>query len=264
MSKKAPSYSPINALLRGLEILTEVGNIGMASVAELHRRTGVAKPTIVRNLETLEFAGYVCRDGVTGLYSLTARVLSLSAGYDHCRRLVELASPILRAFRERMPWPSDLALFDQDAMVILETNRDPGRLALNRSVGTRLSMTHSALGRAYLAFSSDEIRHTVLDGLSDRLCDDQGVLLAQLDQFRAQGFAENDQSLSTATRGIGVPIMVDGSVEACVNTIVLAEALSMEQVIERCAAPLQAVAEEISDALRADRTSPQAAHSEAI
>lgn len=249
------SYPPINALLRGLDVLAHVSALGTASIRELHARTSISKPTIVRNLETLEHAGYVTRNPDTGLYSLTARVLGLSAGYNHHNRLVELATPVLDAFRKVMPWPSDLALFDRDAMVIIQSNRDPGALALNRTVGTRLSITKSALGRAYLAFCDPKLKDIVLDRCLDPHSDGvaaRNTLEQELARYRVQGFSENDQSLSKDTRGVGVPILVNGKIEACINTIVLVEALSMKDVIRRCVPLLIETAEKISDALQED------------
>ncbi len=258
--KKARNYPPINALLRGLEVLTSVGTLGTASVGAIHKLTNITKPTIVRNLETLEYAGYIARDETTGLYSLTARILSLSSGYDRGRRIVELASPFMNAFRASMPWPSDLALFDGDAMVILETNRNPGTLALNRQVGARLPLLTSALGRAYLAFCSDRQRASALDRFFSEKPDSSGERASMeqlLARYRKQGFSENNQSLSAGSRGVAVPVIVDGSVEVCVNAIVLSEAMTMVEVINRCVPPLKAVAAEISNALMIDRNKPE-------
>lgn len=249
------SYPPINALLRGLELLSHISALRAASVRELHARTGISKPTIIRNLETLEYAGYVAKSAEDGSYSLTARTLSLSSGYQHHNRIVDLSLPILSEFRKSMPWPSDLALFDGEAMVIVETNRNPGTLALNRQAGTRLSVTDSALGRAFLAFCDPQLRTTVL-GKSFADAEKQTQCERELERYREQGFSENDQSLSEQTRGVGVPIIVGDNVEACINTIVLSEAMSMRDVIKRCVPPLQKVAKEIAEALKDDKGHP--------
>lgn len=253
---KTKSYPPINALVRGLTLLEEINRLGAPTVGDLHERSGISKSTIVRNLETLEHLGFVARDRDGDGYVVTARVLSLSSGYDRGKRLVQLATPVLNEFRTAMPWPSDLAVFDGEAMVILETSRNPGTLALNRPVGTRLPVTSSALGRAYLAHTDKAERDAILAKAFDA-SDDQRqhrlALEAELSRYRQQGFSENDQSLSKNTRGIGVPIIVGGEVAACINTIVLSEALSMEEVVERCVSPLQSVAKKIEASLAADR-----------
>ena len=230
----------------------EINARGAATVGELHKSTGISKPTIVRNLETLEGAGFIARDSISDRYVATARVLSLSSGYDRDRRLVDIATPILNTFRQTMPWPSDLAVFDGEAMVILETSRNLGTLALNRPVGARLPVTKSALGRAFLAFTTEREREAVLDAWFDQPNADDDArdrFNERLERYRKQGFAENDQTLSKNTRGVGVPIMAQGVVVACVNTIVLAEAMSMSDVRKRCVPQLQSVAKQIEAAL---------------
>ena len=253
--EKKKSYPPINALVRGLDLLAEINRLGIATVGDLHECSGISKSTIVRNLETLEHTGFVARDTRREGYVVTAKVLSLSAGFNHGQRLIELATPILNEFRTTMPWPSDLAVFDGEAMVILETSRNPGTLALNRPVGTRLSITDSALGRAYLANTDAKERDAILDKVfadSKTGKQDRSKLLSELQFYKDKGYSVNDQSLSKNTRGVGVPIFVQSKVVACINTIVLSEAMSMEEVIQRCVSPLQEVAKKIEHVLGLD------------
>lgn len=255
--EKKKSYPPINALVRGLNLLSDINRLGVATVGKLHECSGVSKSTIVRNLETFEHAGFVARDTKGDGYVVTAKVLTLSSGYNISQRLVQLAAPILDDFRAIMPWPNDLAVFDGDGMIIIETSRNPGPLALIRPVGTRLPVTKSALGRAYLSnISADQCR-AILDknfdptetDLKDRL-----NFEAELGVYKKQGYAINDQSLSTHTRGVAVPIFEQENTVACINTIVLSEAMSMDEVIGRCVTPLQKVARKIEALLEADRS----------
>ena len=55
------SFVPVQSVLRALDLLAEVNRTSLATVGDLHRRTGLPKPTIVRLLETLMAAGYVVR-----------------------------------------------------------------------------------------------------------------------------------------------------------------------------------------------------------
>ena len=77
-----PSFKPVIALSRGLDILRVVNEERQASVGSLHKATGLDKATIVRMLETLEHEGYVLRDVDRAVYAPTGRALLLSQGYD--------------------------------------------------------------------------------------------------------------------------------------------------------------------------------------
>ena len=66
------SYKPVNALLRGLDILTTVNRCGgTASVGEIYQQTSIDKSTIVRMLETLIHAGFIARDTDRRVYEVT-------------------------------------------------------------------------------------------------------------------------------------------------------------------------------------------------
>ena len=90
------SYDPVIALTRGLEVLKSLNELGPASVGELHQATSIAKPTIVRMLETLVHAGYVHFLPQERQYQVTARVLLLSNGYELQHQLIRLARPLTR------------------------------------------------------------------------------------------------------------------------------------------------------------------------
>ena len=80
-----PSFRPVVALARGIEILRLVNDQRVSTVGSLHKATGLDKATIVRMLETLEHEGYVLRDAESATYAPTGRSLLLehvSAGLN--------------------------------------------------------------------------------------------------------------------------------------------------------------------------------------
>src|SRR5690606_30801062 len=81
------SFPPVGAVQRGLEILRSVSRRQIATVTEIHRDTGVPKPTIVRMLETLIHDGYVLRDRMCGGYRITRKTGELHSGYAGISRL---------------------------------------------------------------------------------------------------------------------------------------------------------------------------------
>jgi len=113
-----PSFKPVIALTRGLEILRVVNQERHATIKAIHAQTRLDKATIVRMLETLEHEGYIMRDPDQAVYSPTGRTLVLSQGYDHHLWIGRIAEPIMNSFRTRIGWPSDVAIFDRDAGII--------------------------------------------------------------------------------------------------------------------------------------------------
>lgn len=256
-----PSFKPVIALTRGLEVLRVVNELRDASVAALHKRTGLDKATIVRMLETLEHEGYVTRNASSTGYVATGRTLQLSNGYDRHHRIGLLAEPILAEFRHAIGWPSDVALFDHDAMIVVQTSRETGPLFFNRRPGFRAPVLETSIGRAYLAFCDPEERERIVERLRAKpdprnaLAHDPRTLDALLAAVRARGFACMDDSYSEREYAgqlwaMAVPVHDEGGVHAALNIMMLRSAVTPEMAEERFLEPLKDTARHLASALR--------------
>jgi IclR family mhp operon transcriptional activator len=243
----------VNALHRGLAILRAI-NDGHAQVREISAATKLPKSTIARMLETLVAGGYAVQDDQKG-YHVTARVMTLSRGYNAHEFLLKAAQPVLEGLRKHQIWPSDLAVFDQDAMVILDTGRDPGTLSLNRTVGSRLPVLVTSLGRAFLGFSDDELVDRTLSRLAqssnpfDAPAKSVAAMRRVLAQVRRQGYATGDREYQRTTRTLAVPILVNSAPVASLNIMVVPSAMRMEQLVKTLLPALSAAAKSIGSAL---------------
>lgn len=255
-----PSYKPVIALARGLEILRAINEERQATVRSLHKSTGLDKATIVRMLETLEHEGYVMRDAERAIYAPTGGCLLLSQGYDQHLWVGTVAEPILQEFRKEIGWPSDLALFDGDAMIVAQTTRDAGSLMVSRKPGYRYPILATSAGRAYLAFCSEEERIRIIESLA-KVPGDWNALAKQpkklrqiLTETRERGYALSDdkytgQVFEGKVWAIAVPIKNEQRIFASINLIMLRSAVTREEGIRKFLAPLQRVAAQIADAL---------------
>lgn len=248
------SYKPVVAALRVLDVLAALNRPGVAAtVAGIHGATGIDKATVVRMLETLIHAGYVLRDPDQAVYRPTGKTLSLATGYDRHKVVGAIVSDDLAGFRQRIGWPSDVALFDHDAMLVVTSSRPPEPLSFIRASGFRAPVLVTSLGLAWLAHCSEAERAAfVVRAAADPaphndLARDPQALQARLQTVQAQGYATMDPSYSRANyegrfSSIGVPVMAGGRVFGAVNVIHLLSALGPEEARDRLLAPLQEVA----------------------
>lgn len=255
-----PSYEPVAALLRGLDVLRAVNRLPEATVKDIHRETGLNQPTIVRMLETLIHAGFVTRHPQAPAYLPTGRTLELSSGYELQREVGLAATPVMTALRRSIGWPSDVAVFDGDAMVVVHTSRgEGGRFLFERRPGFRAPILATSLGLAFLAFCGEADRARALD-LARRsqepwndLARDPAALAAQLTKIRAQGYAGMNEAYSSRDYGglasaIGVPVLVQGVAVAALNLMYLRDAIDQQGVVERLLPVLQQAARELGEA----------------
>ncbi len=248
------SYKPVTAALRVLDVLAAVNRLGRrASVGEIHRRTGIDKATVVRMLETLAHAGYLVREGDETIYQVTGKTLSLSTGFDRHTAFATLIAPLMSDFRALVGWPSDVALFDVDAMLVVKSSREGEPFSFNRAPGFRAPMLGTSLGLAYLAFCPEAEREEVLNRATGDtapwadLAHDPPRLAAMLETIRARGYATMDEAYSRLEyedriASIGVPVMTADTLFATLNVIYLKTALSAEAACASLLAPLRDVA----------------------
>ena len=76
------AFEPVTSVLRAFEVLRIINERDQATVTEIHRVSGLPKPTILRMIETLIAAGYVVRENDRPAY--VARLHCRSAGHDAC------------------------------------------------------------------------------------------------------------------------------------------------------------------------------------
>ncbi|MGY4801483.1 IclR family transcriptional regulator domain-containing protein [Teichococcus aerofrigidensis] len=256
-----PSYDPVTALLRGLDVLRLVNRLPRATVREIHQATGLSQPTVVRMLETLIHAGFVTRQPGQPFYLPTGRTLELSAGYEMQREVGIAATPTMTALRQRIGWPSDIAVFDGDAMVVVHTSRDEGgRFLFQRRPGFRAPILATSLGLAFLAHCGPAERERALDLAArsrepwDAVARQPEALAALLRDIRRRGYAVMNEAYSRRDYGglacsIGVPVLVREEAVAALNLMYLREAIDETTVVARLLPALRQAAGELGGML---------------
>ena len=272
--RPAPSPAPetaragksrlVRGLFRGLAVLRALNERNYASALQLSRATGLPRPTVYRLLDTLIAAGYVTHGPRPDIYRLTIAVRALSDGFDDEAWMTEIAAPIIAELGQAIVWPTDIATFDRDAMVVRETTHAASPLSINREkAGFRPPVLLSSLGLVYLAHVSDTERETILRNLaaSDRpdaaLARNRRAVNSLLAEVRKRGYGFREGGISLKTGSIAVPVMWQGRPIACINIHYILSAMTMAQVVERYLPLMRGAATRIEEAL-ADQGGPDA------
>lgn len=259
-----PSYVPVRAIQRGLTVLRTISEYGPVTIAELVSRCRFPQPTVVRLLETLIAEGYVYRQAGKSTYLVTGRTLVLSRGFDSNSRLLQIAGPIIDQMHIQIGWPSNLAVFDRDAMVILYSNRASLGLSLPGRTGARIPLTATGVGLVTLAFLPEEERKAALSRareMGGRWDSDPRIasrLTARLTQIRREGHAFADEEYLEAVYqsriwAAAVPILTkDGKILAAISSLVLTVAGERRRLLLTILPNLRKAAVGIRDLLIAD------------
>ncbi|MFP3552276.1 IclR family transcriptional regulator [Paraburkholderia sp. SIMBA_049] len=152
------------ALARGLEVLRcfepRERYLGLS---ELARRTSLPKATVARLAGTLAKLGYLRYWESLGKYSLGTGVLSL--GYSMLSNLDirDVARPLMQELAEYARASIAVGVRDRLSVVYVEWVRSSAPITVMRSVGVRLPLATTSMGRAYLAAASEDERNEVLE-----------------------------------------------------------------------------------------------------
>lgn len=216
-----PSFNPIRSVERTIAVLRAMNAETISRITELQARTGLPSATVVRIVETLESLGYVQNHGRRVGYTLTERVLELSAGYHGLPLFLERAKGVLLGLTEDIRWPASLATLDGTAMVVRLSTIPESPLAHTQStLQKRLDLLTRAHGRAYLAHCREEERASLYARLS------QGGFISltpeQIDarmrpifaQVRHLGYAERDHDIDPQTTTLAMPVQIEGRLVA--------------------------------------------------
>ena len=250
------SFNPVTAVKRGLSVLVVVNRLQRAKVADIRAETGLDKATIIRMLETLIHAGYVVKDLKEAIYFPSARTMQLSCGFNLPQRMSETAGPVHSEFHRTVGWPSDLAIRDGDAMVMIHSSNEDGVLHFNRPAGFRAPILMTCLGRAYLAWCNDEEQECIMStlaripGADTELAREPAKLRALLAKIRSQGYAVNDRGYGERMQhnlwALGVPIKDENYIYASLGLIVPSDLFTRKAGIHKYLVTMQRTAERLA------------------
>jgi IclR family mhp operon transcriptional activator len=256
---KRPSGS-IQAVSRALNLLVHLNSRPLLSIAELHRATGMPKPTIVRMLKTLIDEGYVVKDPREWGYRVTAKVRDLGRGFHGDPLVIEAGKPWAMDLTRRTGLPSAISMYDGDSMVVrFSTIRDSAVSPWTSNLNKRLSFFAHAQGRAYLSYCSAEERRAIMSMIGRH--EESGGVVYSGDELSIQsmiratrrvGYAEPDLNLKDIGRGsaIAVPIIVDDHAIATLALFYFRSVITRDEITASFVPMLQEAAANIALTVR--------------
>ncbi|WP_084697810.1 DNA-binding transcriptional regulator [Muricoccus aerilatus] len=248
------SDPPVQSVLRALSVLKELNRQRSTTVEELHRRTGLPKPTIMRLLGTLIVAGLVMK-GSRGLgYHVTSDVLSLSAGYHGGPLVAEAGRPWAADLTRRLRWPAAIAVLDGARMAIsVSTIADSAVSPFHSTVGSHLSLVTRALGRAYIGWCPDTERRILVRMLAasadpeDNPPTLERTIRGIVGSVRQQGYALRDPRVEPRSSDtVAVPILLGGAVAGTIGLSYFRSAVNHRALTEELVPALKEASREIT------------------
>lgn len=206
----------VTALARGLDILRcFTANDPSLSNQEIAERARLPKPTVSRLTHTLLELGYLTYSRRSGAYQLGPGVLALGYAAIAGLEIRERARQAMAELAAQENVTVALGARDRLNVVYLDVRTGEQTITLSRTVGSRLPLGLTAMGRAILAALDEEERQYLLRAIHEHepqnaATVEQGLTRAR-EEIRAQGFCTSFGDWMPDVNAVAVPILsLDG------------------------------------------------------
>jgi len=183
-------------------------------LSDLAVRTGLSASTVHRLLATLESRRFVQFDRAESKWHVGVRSFTVGASFARRRNFSAQAIPYLRKLRDLTRETANLAVVDDEFIIVLTRMESREIMRSLTQVGGRVAMVTSGVGKAVLATYSDEdvgavIRHHGMPRLTEKSIIRPGDLFKELGKIRKQGYALDDEEACMGLRCIAAVVYND-------------------------------------------------------
>ena len=183
-------------------------------LSDLAIRTGLSTSTVHRLLGTLENRRFVQFDRTGSKWHVGARCFTVGATFARRRNFSAQAVPYLRKLRDLTRETANLAVVDDEFIIVLTRMESREIMRSLTKVGGRVAMVASGVGKAVLATYSNEdvsaiIHHHGMPRLTEKSIVRPGDLFKELEKIRRQGFAIDDEEACMGLRCIAAVVYND-------------------------------------------------------
>src|SRR6202158_1646540 len=180
-------------------------------LSDLSVRTGLSTSTVHRLLATLERRRFVQFDRYGSKWHIGAQSFAVGATFARRRNFVAQAMPYLRKLRDQTRETANLAVVDDEFIIVLNRMESREIMPWFPKVGGRVAMVASGVGKAVLATYSDEdvnaiIRRQGMPRLTEKSIVRPGELFRELQAIRRQGYAVDDEEARMGLRCVAAVV----------------------------------------------------------
>ncbi|WP_428717743.1 IclR family transcriptional regulator [Undibacterium curvum] len=206
----------IAASERVLQVLTCIARQGQpVPVRELVSLTGLPQSTLYRHLLVLKKWGWVQEHANSGLYEPGPLAVQLAHGFDQHSWLMQAASQEIGQLVQRSGESVGLLCYLHGQVVCLDMQESQQALRCSFAKGRAHGTVRGASAKALLAFSSAELRQSLLDqnflGQQNQhdqhnRRDQREVLELELAEINRRGYATSENEVDQGVWGVSAPV----------------------------------------------------------
>jgi IclR family acetate operon transcriptional repressor len=185
-------------------------------LSDLAVRTGLSTSTVHRLLATLEKRRFVQFDRDESKWHVGAQSFAVGATFTRRRNFVAQAMPFLRKLRDLTRETANLAVVDDQSIIVLTRMESREIMRSLTKLGGRVAMVASGVGKAVLATYSDKDVNAIIcrqgmPRLTEKSIVRPSELFRELEAIRRQGYAVDDEEARIGLRCVAAVVYNDCS-----------------------------------------------------
>ncbi len=210
MPARGKQYFFISSLGKGLQILELLAEKHALTVSEAARHLDTNRAGSHRFLATLRELGYVEKDEEER-YRLTFRLVELGMKVVNRHEILRIARPYLLELSGAFNETVNLGHFDRGDVLHLDKIDSKEILRMDSEIGSRAPAYCTALGKAVLAFLTEEeladyLKNVKLKPHGPNTITSRRRLRSEIEQIRNRGYAVDDEELAAGLRCVSAPV----------------------------------------------------------
>lgn len=177
---------------------------------EVSSLLGFAPSSTLALLQTMEENGYLLVDEQKRYY-LGGRLMSLGALAASRIDLNKIGTPYLLKLMQTVEETCFLGVLSGDEIIYIAKENCERTITTNASIGSRKPVYCTGLGKAFLTFLPEKESTEIIDRIelkpfTEHTITDKAKLKEEIAEYRAQGYAVDDQEIEQGLWCMAVPI----------------------------------------------------------
>ncbi|HHX87485.1 MAG TPA: IclR family transcriptional regulator [Firmicutes bacterium] len=222
--RKSPKVQSVD---RALDILTLFIEEPQLGVTEIGNIVGLDKSVVYRLVITLEKHGFLKQNPGNRKYELGPRAYEIGSVYltrnNTINLLLQNAYPVLTLLMEETGCTTQVGIVEPENfdVLIVASVESSSIVKISASLGDRIPLHASVVGKCYLAYSEpeylDKVFESPLLALTPKTIIDKYRYMVEIEQVRKVGYAYHDEEWSQGVTAIAAPIF--NMLSSCIGAI---------------------------------------------
>lgn len=206
---KSPNM--VSAVEKAMDILLVLQSESQKSIRELGEELNISKSALHRTLLTLESKGFVKQDPLTEKYVLGYKILELGESLRKEDEIRKIAYDDMKQLRDLIGDTVQLAILDDESILIIETVEGTNALRVFSRPGKRHPITYGNIGKVFLAQKSNDeidayIQKYPLQPYGSASILDTDVFLEKVKEVDEKGICTSINDPMDGAFGVAAPI----------------------------------------------------------